>query len=67
MPHNLPVSSLAVPPIDYEKLPTRINLNDMHLELSEEIEGDNSGLLEERVQQNEVKNPKSVTRWVYVR
>lgn len=47
LPHSLPVSSLAIPPIDYDKHPTRINLNDMHLELSEEIEdeshsGDNT-------------------------
>jgi hypothetical protein len=40
MPHSLPVSSLAIPPIDHDKHPTRINLNDMHLELSEEIEDD---------------------------
>ena len=36
VPHVLPVSSLAIPPMDYDKHPTRINLNDMHLELSEE-------------------------------
>lgn len=35
VPHTLPVSSLAVPPFDYDKHPTRINLNDMQLELSE--------------------------------
>ena len=38
MPHSLPLSSLAVPPTDYNRLPTRINLNDMHLELSEDME-----------------------------
>lgn len=68
VPHKLPVSSLAVPPIDYEKLPTRINLNDMHLELSEEIEGDgdNSGLMDERVHQEEGKGGKGMG-WVFVR
>ena len=35
--HTLKPSSLAVPPIEH-KMPERINLNDMHLELSEELE-----------------------------
>lgn len=38
MPHSLPLSSLAVPPVDYNRLPSRINLTDMHLELSEELD-----------------------------
>lgn len=37
LPYNLPVSSLAVPPLSLDKAPTRLNLNDMNLELSEEI------------------------------
>jgi hypothetical protein len=35
VPSSLPVSSLAVPPLFLDKLPTRLNLNDIHLELSE--------------------------------
>lgn len=34
LPYNLPVSSLAVPPLAFEKHQMRLNLNDIHLELS---------------------------------
>jgi hypothetical protein len=40
---------LAVPPLDYDKHPTRINLNDMQLELSEEVEDESSDILDQRV------------------
>ena len=31
VPKSLPISSLAVPPVDYNRLPERVNLNDMNL------------------------------------
>ena len=45
--HTLKASSLAVPPLD-SRAPQRINLNDMHLELSEEMEPSEPPALEER-------------------
>lgn len=39
IPKNLPTSTLAVPPVKFAKLESkRINLHDVNLEMSEELE-----------------------------
>ena len=65
VPHVLPVSSLAVPPIDHDKHPTRINLNDMQLDMSEDMEEDQEAL-EEKVKPEQKQEGKE-RKFVFIR
>ena len=68
VPHVLPISSLAIPPVDYDKHPTRINLNDMQLELSEEIDEDsNDHQLERQSSKEDKKVRKANQNFTFIR